>query len=95
MTKLLTIPEFAKETGLKYWLARELVIRGDVESVQVGTRRRVSSEFVEKWTRGSACETRSLSVAVSALDGAAARDPECAAIYRAAADELVAASTRL
>lgn len=49
-TKLLTIPEFANATGLTYGLARELVIRGDVPHVLVGTRRRVDSRWIEKWT---------------------------------------------
>jgi excisionase family DNA binding protein len=48
-TKLLSIPEFAKATGLSVWLARELVHRGDVPSVRVGARRRVDSRWVERW----------------------------------------------
>jgi hypothetical protein len=51
-TKLLTIPAFAKATGLTYWLARELVNRGDIPSVQVGPRKRVDARWVEQWTRG-------------------------------------------
>jgi excisionase family DNA binding protein len=50
VTKLLSIPEFAKATGISVRLARELVNRGDVPSVRVGPRRRVDIRFVEKWT---------------------------------------------
>jgi excisionase family DNA binding protein len=52
MTKLLTIPDFAEVTGLSYWLARELVNRGDIPSVRVGTRRRIDARVVERWTHG-------------------------------------------
>jgi hypothetical protein len=51
--KLLTIPEFANQTGLTYFLARALVVRGDIPSVLCGARRRVSSRFVEGWLSGS------------------------------------------
>lgn len=48
-TKLLSIPQFADATGLTDYLARALVMRGDVPSVRVGARRRVDSRWVEKW----------------------------------------------
>jgi predicted DNA-binding transcriptional regulator AlpA len=48
-TRLLSIPQFANATGLSDALARALVMRGDVPSVRVGARRRVSSHWVEKW----------------------------------------------
>jgi excisionase family DNA binding protein len=50
---LLTIPKFAERTGLTYWLARALVLRGDIPSVQCGRRRRVSAKFVEAWCAGT------------------------------------------
>lgn len=49
MHKLLSIPDFARATGLSYWLARELVLRGDVPSIRVGNRRRVSAHWVAGW----------------------------------------------
>ncbi len=49
MTKLLTVPQFANATGLSEALARALVNRGDVPSIQVGSRRRVDSRWIEKW----------------------------------------------
>jgi excisionase family DNA binding protein len=49
-TKLLTIPQFAHATGISETLARAIVKRGEVPSVQVGRRRRVSSSWIEKWT---------------------------------------------
>jgi len=49
-TKLLTIPEFANATGISENLARAIVKRGEVPSIQVGRRRRVDSRWVEKWT---------------------------------------------
>jgi hypothetical protein len=52
-TKLLTIPAFARATGLSTWLARELVRRGDIPSVQVGPRHRIDARWVERWTTGS------------------------------------------
>jgi hypothetical protein len=51
-TRLLTIPKFARATGLTYWLTRELVNRGDIPSLQVGPRRRVDARFIERWTQG-------------------------------------------
>jgi len=50
---LLTIPKFAERTGISYWLARALVLRGDIPSVQCGRRRRVSAKFVEAWCEGT------------------------------------------
>ena len=50
---LLTIPKFAERTGLSYWLARALVLRGDIPSVQCGRRRRVSAKFIDSWCAGT------------------------------------------
>jgi excisionase family DNA binding protein len=49
VTKLLTIPEFARATGLNYWLAWQLVRRGNIPSVAVGTRRRIDVRWIEQW----------------------------------------------
>jgi excisionase family DNA binding protein len=49
-TKLLTIPGFANAIGVSENLARAIVKRGEVPSIQVGRRRRVDSRWVEKWT---------------------------------------------
>jgi hypothetical protein len=52
-TRLLTIPAFAKATGLSCWSARELVRSGEVPSVPVGRRRRVSARFINEWIERS------------------------------------------
>jgi excisionase family DNA binding protein len=49
MTKLLTIPNFARETGLSYRLCLQLVESGDIPSVPVGSRRRIDVRWVEQW----------------------------------------------
>jgi excisionase family DNA binding protein len=49
VTQLLTIPDFARRTGLPVTLARHLVYRGGVPSVRVGRRRRVDVRWVERW----------------------------------------------
>jgi hypothetical protein len=49
MTKLLTIPKFARETGLPYRLCLQLVQTGDIPSVPVGCRRRIDVRWVEQW----------------------------------------------
>jgi excisionase family DNA binding protein len=49
MTKLLTIPKFARETGLPYRLCLQLVQTGDIPSVPVGSRRRIDVRWVEQW----------------------------------------------
>jgi hypothetical protein len=46
---LMSIPKFAKFTGLNYSLARVLVIRGDVPSVNVGRRRMINEAWARKW----------------------------------------------
>ncbi len=48
-TTLLTIAQFARMTGLNYWLAWRLVRRSDIPSVMVGTRRRIDARWVEQW----------------------------------------------
>jgi hypothetical protein len=53
ITRLLTIPEFAKMTGLAYWLARNLVLDGRIPSIDVGSPlrslKRVDERFVKEW----------------------------------------------
>ena len=41
VTKLITIPKFAEETGLPYRLCLHLVGTGQIPSVAVGRRRRI------------------------------------------------------
>jgi excisionase family DNA binding protein len=48
-TKLLSVPEFARATGLPVTLARTLVKSGEVPSLRVGRRHRVSSCWIETW----------------------------------------------
>jgi hypothetical protein len=49
MTKLITIPKFARATGLPYRLCLQLVGTGQVPSVPVGSRRRIDVRWVEQW----------------------------------------------
>ena len=49
VTMLITIPAFARATGLNYWLAWRLVQRGAIPSVMVGSRRRIDVRWVEQW----------------------------------------------
>jgi len=49
-TRLLTVPEFARATGISEGLARRLVKDREVPSITVGGRQRVDSRWVEKWT---------------------------------------------
>ena len=49
MTRLLTIPRFAKMTGLAYRHALHLVETGQNPSVAVGPRRRVDMRWVDQW----------------------------------------------
>ena len=48
-TRLLSLPKFAQLVGISYWLARELVIRGEIPSVPVGTRKRIDIRWVKQW----------------------------------------------
>ena len=48
-TKLITIPKFAKATGLKYRLCLQLVESGRIPSIPVGGRRRIDTRWVEQW----------------------------------------------
>lgn len=52
-TKLLTIPEFARATGLSEELARTMANRGDIPTVRVRTRLRINQSWVEEWVRGT------------------------------------------
>jgi excisionase family DNA binding protein len=49
VTKLLSVPEFARATGLGYQLARKLVLSGEIPSIKVGARRRVDIRWVHHW----------------------------------------------
>lgn len=48
-TKLLTIPQFARATGLTYSLSWQLVRQGRIPSVMVGTRRRIDARWIDQW----------------------------------------------
>jgi excisionase family DNA binding protein len=52
MTKLLTIPKFAKATGLSYRLCLQLVGNGQIPSIPVGRRRRIDARWVDQWLAG-------------------------------------------
>ena len=49
MTKLITIPKFARATGLPYRLCLQLVGTRQIPSVPVGSRRRINVRWVEQW----------------------------------------------
>ena len=49
MTTLITIPKFARSTGLSYRLCLQLVRSGRIPSVAVGCRRRIDLRWVEQW----------------------------------------------
>jgi excisionase family DNA binding protein len=49
MTKLITIPKFAETTGLSYRLCLQLVEKGSIPSVSVGSRRRIDVRWIEQW----------------------------------------------
>jgi excisionase family DNA binding protein len=49
MTTLITIPKFARTTGLTYRLCLQLVGTGQIPSVGVGRRRRIDVRWVEQW----------------------------------------------
>ena len=49
MTKLLTIPEFARATGLSYRLCLHLVHTREIPSLSVSSRRRIDVRWVEQW----------------------------------------------
>jgi hypothetical protein len=56
VTKLLSIREFARATGLGYRLARKLVLSGEVPSVKVSARRRPVAGVEEPiFYRGKKC----------------------------------------
>jgi excisionase family DNA binding protein len=59
MTRLLTIPKFALETGLSYRLCLQLVQQGKIPSVQVNSRRRIDIRWVDQWLQagGYRCPT--------------------------------------
>jgi excisionase family DNA binding protein len=49
MTRLITIPQFARTTGLSYRLCLHLVDSGHIPSVRVGCRRRIDVRWVGQW----------------------------------------------
>lgn len=49
MTKLITIPKFAEDTGLSYRLCLHLIGTDQIPSVAVGRRRRIDVRWVEQW----------------------------------------------
>ncbi len=58
MTKLITIPKFAEDSGLPYRLCLHLVGTGQIPSVAVGRRRRIDVRWVEQWlATGSYCSS--------------------------------------
>jgi hypothetical protein len=55
MTQLITIPKFAKATGLPYRLCLQLVGTSQIPSVPVGTRRRIDVRWVDQWLTAGGC----------------------------------------
>jgi excisionase family DNA binding protein len=49
MTQLITIPQFARATGLSYRLCLALGSSGKIPSVEVGGRRRIDVRWVDQW----------------------------------------------
>jgi excisionase family DNA binding protein len=49
MTTLITIPRFARNTGLPYRLCLQLVDKGHIPAVPVGARKRIDIRWVEQW----------------------------------------------
>lgn len=49
MKPLISIRQFARASGLNYKLARQLVLSGEVPSKQIGSRRRISARWLERW----------------------------------------------
>jgi hypothetical protein len=52
LAKLISIPKFARATGLTSYAARIAVERGDVPSVQIGDRRKIDEKYLERWLAG-------------------------------------------
>jgi excisionase family DNA binding protein len=50
---LISILRLSRDTGICYKVSRRLVREGKVPTVQVGAQRRVPSEFVQAWIKGS------------------------------------------
>jgi excisionase family DNA binding protein len=48
---LISVRQFSQRSGLSYRVARRLVLAGEVPSIKVGSRRRVSAEFIQDWKR--------------------------------------------
>jgi len=89
LTELLSIPDFAKLTGLKYANARQLVLRGDIPHVRCGARRRIDRRWVEGWLSDSRRDladkahlVAEVRAAVILLDDLAAMHPERAELCR-------------
>ena len=47
--KWITVAAFARGTGLPYWIAAQMVDRGEIPSITVGKRRRVHSAWIKTW----------------------------------------------
>jgi excisionase family DNA binding protein len=52
MTKLITIPRFAKLTGLPYRLCLQMVEERQIPSIPVGRRRRIDVRWLVQWLAG-------------------------------------------
>jgi len=49
VTKLFSVPQFARATGLSAAAARAMIREGQLPTVRVGRRQRVDARWVEKW----------------------------------------------
>jgi excisionase family DNA binding protein len=49
MSKLLSIPATANATGLAVTLVRRLVKNGEIPSLIVGARPKISEQWVQRW----------------------------------------------
>jgi excisionase family DNA binding protein len=58
VTKLLTIPELARETGLSYRLCLQLVRCREIPSIRVGKRWRIDQRWVDQWLANPQTEQR-------------------------------------
>jgi hypothetical protein len=53
MKPLMSIRRFSRVTGIGYKRSRQLVISGEVPSKQVGSRKLISTRWVERWLEES------------------------------------------
>jgi hypothetical protein len=47
--KFMTTADFARRTGLSYYLASRVIALGDIPSVKIGVRRMVSEFAIREW----------------------------------------------